>query len=69
MPVTFKTSSGEITLGYMVYDGNPIISVTDYGDAGTDISTASIHLDNYQAYKLAMELLKGLEVVDKRGCS
>lgn len=62
---SFNTPSGQITVDW--WDGKPVISVKDNGDAATDEVSSSIHLDNHQTYELAMELLKNIDVYDTRG--
>ena len=66
---TYKTSTGSISIDFETYDGNPVISVIDNGDAATDEKEVSLHLDNYQAYELAISILRGVDVIDTRGSS
>lgn len=62
---TFKTGNGTIHVDDETFDGNPVIVVEDF--TTNEPTTASIHLDNYQTYQLAMTLLRTLEVDDTRG--
>jgi len=61
MTKRFNTPSGHIEVDDETYDGNPFITIKD-----TE-GTATVHLDNYQTYQLAMALLSTIEVDDTRG--
>lgn len=63
----YKTPNGYVEVDWNTYNGNPLITVHDEGDSGTDETTVSLVLDNYQTYKLALDLLSGIEVDDNRG--
>jgi hypothetical protein len=60
---TFKTPNGTISVDPETHNGNPLIWI----DNVDDDKSASIMLDNHQAYQLAMTLLASIDVVDTRG--